>query len=768
MIQTTLSPAELSYLPFIYTIWADGLLTASELDVIRNVIEKDPVLSAGERNHLSRWLVPEKSPDEVVFEQWKTILNAPGLSVDLEEKYPLTDFAIRLARSEDPDFGGYQEGLQHIEYNLGLQPVQYRHLFDEFPEEIKDQPSFSESQFRKILEGSYSDLIQELQQKLATDPLYHWEKISDIDLLRDKTSAQVGDLGASGYGAKAFPKEYGGVDDLGAYGHIFENLIYAGGSTAVKFGVQYGLFGGSVASLGTEKHHQKWLRKIGTGEIPGCFAMTEESHGSNVKSLQTTATYIHDQDCFEIHTPRPEDGKIFIGGATTAKMATVFAQLIVNGKNEGVHALVVPLRDADGNTLPGIRIEDNGHKGGLNGVDNGRIWFDQIKVPRTHLLDRFGSVDETGQYQSPISSASRRFFMMLGTLVGGRICVGKGTVAASKLGLKIALKYAYQRRQFGQDVHLQENLLIDYPSHQMRLFPLLAKTYALHFALEDLMKRFARVPVDADKRELETEAAALKSMATWHGNQTLQECREACGGQGYMSENRLPELKDDIDIFSTFEGDNYVILQLTAKGVLSEFQTDFSADTFFGVIKYLRRQVADRLVNFNPVYTNNVDVSHLYSRSFHKDAFSYRRRRLTFSVAQRMNRLFKTRITPYQAFLRVQTHMIQLAMAYAEERCLLAFHKIIEETTSHNEQFMLKRLSALYALSTIYENNGWYLEQGYISGNKSKAIRQLLHRHVAQMVPDGPALVRAFGIPERYLDLPFLQSNTEIKPQDQK
>src|SRR5690625_7075833 len=114
-----------------------------------------------------------------------------------------------------------------------------------------------------------------------------------------------------------------------------------------------------------------------------------------------------------------------------------------------------------------------------------------------------------------------------------------------------------------------------------------------------------------------------------------------------MSENRLPELKDDIDIFSTFEGDNYVILQLTAKGVLSEFQTDFSADSFFGVIKYLRRQVADRLVNFNPVYTNNVDVSHLYSRSFHKDAFSYMQRHLTFYVSHRMNRLLNKRINPY-------------------------------------------------------------------------------------------------------------------------
>lgn len=759
MIETTYSPAELSYLPYIYAIWADGLLTASELDVIQNVIENDPILETEEREKLSRWLMPDQSPAPSTFEAWKNTINNAGIKIDFEKEYPLADFAIRIARSENPEFKGHIKGLQHIEYNLGLQPVQYKHLLDNPPDEIMDQPSFSASRLQMILEGSYADLIQELQKKMTKDSLFDWVNLSQMEILRDKTSAQVRELGAMGYGAKAFPEKYGGINDLGAYGHIFENLIYAGGSTAVKFGVQYGLFGGSIASLGTKKHHDKWLQKIGTGEIPGCFAMTEENHGSNVKNLQTTATYLHDRDCFEIHTPAPQDGKIFIGGAMTAKMATVFAQLIVNGKNEGVHALVVPLRDEEGNILSGIRIEDNGHKGGLNGVDNGRLWFDQIQVPRSHLLDRFGSVDENGQYHSPIENPSRRFFMMLGTLVGGRICVGKGAVAASKLGLSIALKYAYQRRQFGQEVHLQENLLIDYPTHQIRLLPLLAKTYALHFALEDLMMRYAHVPVDADKRELETEAAALKSMATSHANQALQESREACGGQGYMSENRLPELKGDIDIFSTFEGDNYVILQLAAKGVLSEFQTDFNADSFFGVIKYLQRRVADRLVNFNPIYTNNVDVSHLYSRGFHKDAFSYRRRRLTFSVAQRMNRLFRKRITPYQAFLRVQTHLIQLAMAYAEERCLLAFHKVIEETTTEKEQFMLKRLSALYALSTIYEHNGWYLEQGYISGSKSKAIRQLIHRHVAQMVPDGPALIRAFGIPEKYTVLPFLKQN---------
>ena len=457
-----------------------------------------------------------------------------------------------------------------------------------------------------------------------------------------------------------------------------------------------------------------------------------------------------------VHTPESRDCKIYIGGAMSARAATVFAQLIVKGKNRGVHAIVVPLRDDKGQLLPGIRIEDNGYKAGLNGVDNGRIWFDHVEVPVFNLLDRFGSIDEQGEYRSPIKKDSKRFFTMLGTLVAGRICVGKGSVAGSKLALVIAMRYAYRRRQFGKDIHTTENLLIEYSTHQMRLFPLLAKTYALHFALEGLMKRYASAPPGSDIRELEAEAAALKALASWHGNTTAQECREACGGKGYMSENRLPELRADLDVFATFEGDNHVILQLAAKGVLSAFQSDFNADSLLGVIKYLSRSWADTLVTYNPVYRNNIDVSHLYSRSFHSDAFSYRRRRLTFSLAQRMNRLFKKRVSPYQAFLKVQTHVTQVAIAYAEEKCLMAMHAEIEKTIQSDEKFMLKKISALYALSTIYEHHGWYLEQGYFSGTKSKAIRQLIHRHVQQLVPDGLALVDAWGIPEQYLDLPLL------------
>ena len=750
-------PTVVSYLPFIYVLWADGLLTESELDVVRNIVSTDHSLKDAERDSLLKHLDPEHSPAPDTFRAWKAFIQESGLIIDFEQEFPLTDYAIRLAQGISPDYTGNSGGLSHIEYNLGLQPGQYRSLFQESPVEPLNQPTFDPQILRSVLDGRYSELIREIQIELKQNELFRWTWNEDLEENRRKAGHQVMRLGELGYGPMAFPSDFGGRGDMGAYGHIFENLIYAGGSTAVKFGVQYGLFGGSIANLGTKKHHEKWLNELGHGQLLGCFAMTEENHGSNVRGVNTTTTYVPEGHKLVVHTPELQDCKIFIGGAGSARLATVFTQLIVQGENLGVHAVVVPLRDEDGKLLPGIKVEDNGYKAGLNGVDNGRIWFDRVEIPVFNLLDRFGTIDENGQYQSAIRKGSKRFFTMLSTLVGGRICVGKGSVAGSKLAIAIAMRYAYQRRQFGKSIHSMESLLIEYSTHQMRLFPLLAKSYALHFALEDLMHRYANSQEGADIRELEAEAAALKAVASWHGNRTVQECREACGGKGYMSENRLPELRADLDVFATFEGDNHVILQLAAKGVLSAFQSDFNANSFYGVIKYLSRQWADTLVTYNPIYRNNVDVSHLYSREFHREAFSYRLRRLTFSLTQRMNRLFKKRVTPYQAFLKVQTHVSAVAIAYAEEKCLLSMHQIIDKTESPDEKFMLKKLSALYALSTMYEYNGWYLEQGYISSTKSKAIRQLIHRHVQQMVPDGLALIESFGIPEQYLELPLLQ-----------
>ena len=162
------------------------------------------------------------------------------------------------------------------------------------------------------------------------------------------------------------------------------------------------------------------------------------------------ARYEADSGEFVIDTPHEEARKDWIGNAALhARSATVFARLIVRGEDHGVHALLVPIRSPEGDIVPGVEIEDRGAKVGLEGVDNGLIRFTGVRVPRTNLLDRFATVDEKGRYASPIPSADRRFFTMLGTLVAGRISIAAASVSAAKVGLTVALRWSTRRLQFG-------------------------------------------------------------------------------------------------------------------------------------------------------------------------------------------------------------------------------------------------------------------------------------------------------------------------------
>ena len=196
-----------------------------------------------------------------------------------------------------------------------------------------------------------------------------------------------------------------------------------------------------------------------------------------------------------------------------------------------MHAFVVPIRDEIGNPLSGIRTEDNGQKLGLNGVDNGRLWFDHVRVPRAEMLDKFAQVAADGTYTSSISSPAARFFTTLGTLVAGRISVGHSGLSIAKCGLAIAVRYGERRRQFGPTEGHPETILLDYPAHQRRLMPLLANAYALDFAFKDLT-RTALGADPANFRQVETTAAGLKAFSTWNTTHTLQTAREACGGEG--------------------------------------------------------------------------------------------------------------------------------------------------------------------------------------------------------------------------------------------
>ena len=745
----------LQYIPFFYIIWSDNLVTASELNVIQSAINIDESLSSEEKKQLQSWLNPKQPPANNELKLWKNIVSNSGVKLIETETYPLTSFSQKVV-CEYFEMCPFNDSLKHIEINLGIQPNHYNHLFDvEVVHEITSN-YYDANEIDTILKGNNATVVDAFREVIKDD-IFKWDIHRNKEEFREVVLHQTKFLAQKGYGALAYPEAYGGARDMEGYAHMFENMMFVDGSLTIKFGVQVGLFGGSIQKLGTKKHHDQYLSDAGDASLLGCFAMTETGHGSNVRGVKTTATYNKETDSIVIHTPGKNDNKEYIGNALHSTMASVFAQLIVNGKNEGVHAVLVPLRDSNHELFNGIKVEDNGYKLGLNGVDNGKIWFNQVSVPRENLLNKYGTIDDDGSYHSDIKNPSKRFFTMLGTLVGGRICVARAGLGGAKMALTVAIKHALKRRQFNDSIKIQEDLLMDYPSHQLRLTPLVASAYVYHVTLDKMMTDYCDES-KPDKRVVETQVAGLKSIITWYANDTIQECREACGGKGYLIENRIADLKGDVDIFTTFEGDNTVLLLLAAKGVLSDFKAEFNSAGFSSVLKLIGSQLSDKLTTINPIYSNKVDKEHLYNPKFHAHALDYRTRRLTYTLAMRIRGYIKKGMPSYQAFMKVQTHLLALGKAYAAELAYLTYADFVSEMPEGKNKILFEQLGTLHALSEIRKDAEWYLEQGYIGGVKSKAIRQRVERLCTELRPHIEVLVDGFGIPASCLSAPIAKS----------
>jgi acyl-CoA oxidase len=757
------SPGILSMLPLFYVGWSDSVLSPSEVKIIHDKMDQFKFLTAEDKKYLTQYTNPANPPSREIFKSWVQTIKSGAENLEESQKTSLAEIGLQIAMSStsyksDSLFKAPETAaaLRDIESALGVEGSTSRNLLldklDTDSEE-EDSLSFDVSALQDVLDGDQKE-VKDRIRKLIRDPFFKFRHIADKQEYRLTTLAQLKELANQGLGSYAFPSEYGGKDMVRESVSVFETLAYNDNSLTIKYGVQFGLFGGAVYGLGTERHHKKYVKDMTEAKLLGCFAMTETNHGSNVKGLKTTATYNREDNTITINTPTRQDGKEYIGNALHSSMAAVFAQLMVNGDSQGVHCILVPVRDESNNLMPGVEIEDNGYKLGLNGVDNGRLWFNNVKVPAANLLNKYGDIDGDGNYTSSIPNPNKRFFTMLGALVAGRVSVGMAGISCSKTALAIAVKYALKRKQFNGNDPDSEVTIMDYPTHQKRLIPLIAKAYGYHFAISKLADRYATAD-ESEVRKIETDAAGLKAMATWFNTSTIQECREACGGKGYLAENRFANLKADSDIFTTFEGDNTVLMQLVAKGALTEFKQSFHNDGAKAIFKYIGDRVSNTIAEFNPVSTRYTSYEHLTDRDFHREAFRYRYRKLLLTLSGRMSDYLKKRIKPFDAFLKCQVHMMELAKAYTDRYVLYEFRKAIEATEDKKSKRILNKLCDLYALTILEENKGWFLENDYMEGSKTKAIRRVHNKICQQLRPEIEGLVDAWGIPDEVIAAPI-------------
>jgi len=644
------------------------------------------------------------------------------------------------------------------------------------------EPRIDVAAVENALLGTWADTRRSARE-LIKDPVFWRIDGQPMADHRERVLGQLHLLVDNDGSRRAFPEEYGGLNDNGANLAGFMELVLADPSLQIKSGVQWGLFGSAIYQLGTKVHHDKWLRDVITLDLPGAFAMTETGHGSDVAAIGTTATYDPATEEFVIHTPFRGAWKDYLGNAALhGKAATVFAQLITGGVNYGVHCFFVPLRDEDGAFLPGIGGEDDSVKGGLNGIDNGRLHFDHVRVPRENLLNRYGDVAPDGTYSSEIATPGRRFFTMLGALVQGRVSLDGAATTGTALALHIAVTYANQRRQFDSGAGSDEVVLLDYGKHQRRLLPRLAQVYAQFFANDELLRKFDGVfggtaDTPEEREDLETLAAALKPLSTWNALDTIQECREACGGAGFLAENRLVGLHQDLDVYVTFEGDNNVLLQLVGKRLLSDYARQFKGADAAKLAGFAARQTAGKLFHGAGLRQLGQTVADFGStaRSVElglradqqHDLLAGRVEQMVSDIAARLRPAGKA--SPAEAavmFNANQSELIEAARAHAEllqwEALTDGVNRIEDDATRQ----VLTWLRDLFGLSLIEKHLAWHLINGRLSTQRAAAVTRYIDRLCLRLRPHAQDLVDAFGFAPEHVRAP-IASGAEQQRQDE-
>lgn len=627
---------------------------------------------------------------------------------------------------------------------------------------------------RNAADGEHREVRATLRNLLVDRGLTRDPALS-IDDAREWTRRAIQELVDSGHAADGFPKSVGGDGSLAGSVVNFETLSLADLSLTVKVGVHFGLFGGAIVALGTEEQMLEYAPRVLNLDLPGAFGMTEVGHGSDVQSLETTITYDAESEEFVVHSPTPSATKTYIGNAAEdAQMAVVFGQLQVAGEEHGIHAVLVPVRDKAGHALPGVTIGDNGAKGGLDGVDNGTFHFEQVRVPRTMLLSRYGGVDDDGAYHSPIDNQNRRFFTMLGTLVRGRICVAGAGAQSARKALSIATRYAMQRSQFTAPGRAGEVVLLDYLAHQRKLLPAVATAYALAFAQNDLVSTLEEVqskPVgqrdQRAQRELETRAAGMKAVSTRFANDIIQVCREACGGAGYMAENGLTELRRDADVFATFEGDNTVLLQLVAKGLLTNYKEMWGDLDMFGMVQAAVRTFGGTVIErtaarpaierIMSTAQRRSDRDTMRDRSWHIAMFEEREQHVLDSLAQRMRTAGQDESKAFEAFNATQDHLLMAARTHVDRVVLESFIAGIDVCEDEETAAVLNTLCDLYALDNLAADRGWFQEHNRMSANRAKAIVPAINALCQELRPVALELVEGMGVPEQLLGSAMLR-----------
>ena len=555
-------------------------------------------------------------------------------------------------------------------------------------------------------------------------------------------------------------------------------------SLAAKKFMSLDVFVQSARTTGS-KEHASIIKQVKNCEVLGALSITELSHGSNIAGIQTKATFDADTQEFVLNTPCLEATKCWSGIlGQTATHANVFAQLFTpDGKCHGVHQFLTPIRDPKSLLpFPGILVGDMGPKLGINGNDNGYMQFTNYRIPKSALMNKHTQITPEGKLVTKKMDAKRRQGIALGVLSMGRISIVYLGILHLQMALTIAIRYSAVRKQFGPKKSIpngqssegnqssadpmSEWPVIEYQTQQWRLFPFLAATFAHLQFYKSLQKEYMMFYADiaygfnlipeAEKDDLGSEIHALtcasKALVSWKARDGIQECRESCGGHGYLKAARFGELRDDHDPNMTHEGECYVMLMQTSNYLVKKFQEKKNNRT--------KLSTPLKSINFINDYQEKL-TKKMRLKDFNKietiiDAYEYLVCYLLVKSDEKLEKeLESSGGDLFTAKSNSQIFYLQsLSTVYFECECIKRFDRYIFDDEDFPPEIskVMERLLLLYGLTSLQKHIPTLFEADFFPPryelNPVGSIQEVILRLLKEIKPDAVALVDTIAPPD--------------------